>query len=73
MLSKLDTLLFIFYDKINKIFVFAYVDDLFVTGSSSTFIDEMIHDMKRMFHVHDVGSLHFSLELKSRIYLVDCF
>jgi len=44
--------------------IYLYVDDLLVTGSSSTCIDQLKEDLKREFEMTDLGALSYFLGLE---------
>lgn len=62
--SKADSSLFIKHHGDNHLFVLVYVDDILVTGSSSTLIDGFVKQLHDSFPVRDMGHLHYFLSVE---------
>jgi hypothetical protein len=60
-----DYFLFTLYTDNTKIFVLIYVDDILVTGSSSTQIATLIRNLQSIFQVKDLGSLSYFLGVEA--------
>ena len=56
-----DTSLFIFRCNAITIFILIYVDDIIITGSSTSVIDSVIQSLSREFAVKDLGKLSYFL------------
>ena len=59
--SNTDTSLFIFRCNAITIFILIYVDDIIITGSSTSVIDSVIQSLSREFAVKDLGKLSYFL------------
>lgn len=64
-ISQLDNSLFIFHGPTYVIFVLVYVDDIVITGSTSTAVSQLISSLQKEFAIKDLGPLHYSLALKA--------
>ena len=59
--SKSDTSLFIFNSAEVRLFALVYVDDIILTGSSISAVDDLIRSLSLTFPIKDLGSLNFFL------------
>jgi hypothetical protein len=59
--SKSDNSLFIYKSDSITIFALVYVDDIILTGSHTSAINELIHTLSRDFPMKDLGDLHYFL------------
>jgi hypothetical protein len=59
--SKSDNSLFIYKSDSVTIFALVYVDDIILTGSHTSAINELIHTLSRDFPMKDLGDLHYFL------------
>ncbi|KAJ9552510.1 hypothetical protein OSB04_016555 [Centaurea solstitialis] len=77
-----DTSLFIKRHGSDVVYVLIYVDDLIITGSNSSFIDELVKYLNSVFSLKDLGDLNYflgievhrsssSLLLSQRRYILD--
>ncbi|CAL8085814.1 unnamed protein product [Prunus armeniaca] len=62
--SLSDSSLFIYIVGANTIYLLLYVDDIIVTGSSSTLLQNFIDALGRGFDIKDLGQLHYFLGLQ---------
>jgi Reverse transcriptase (RNA-dependent DNA polymerase) len=62
--SNYDPSLFIFSSNNDTLIVLIYVDDIIVTSSRLTLIQEFIRSMQQKFSLKDLGRLHFFLEIE---------
>jgi hypothetical protein len=62
--SRSDSSLFIYNKASIIMYVLIYVDDIILTGSHSTAIDDLLLSLKRDFAVKDLGSLNFFLGIE---------
>ena len=60
-----DYSLFTLHTNKVKIFVLIYVDDILVTGSDISKIDDLICNLQKIFHVKDLGSLSYFLGVEA--------
>ncbi|GAB2294442.1 hypothetical protein Dimus_038297 [Dionaea muscipula] len=68
--SHADPSLFVRIDADAHTFLLLYVDDIVLTGSSSTLVDDLKSQLKHEFEMTDLGRLHYFLGLEVR-YLAD--
>lgn len=76
-----DTSLFVYHTDDTVCYVLVYVNDIIITGSSSTFVFTLIHRLHTQFALKDLGSLSFlgvqatfttdTLHLYQQRYLLD--
>jgi hypothetical protein len=59
--SKSDTSLFIFNSAEVRLFALVYVDDIILTGSSISVVDDLIKSLSLTFPIKDLDSLNFFL------------
>ena len=62
--SKSDNSLFYKRENGHLILVLVYVDDIIITGSSSTKVQQVIHDMQKTFSLKDLGELSYFLGIE---------
>lgn len=62
--STADPSLFIYRTKSCVCFVLVYVDDVIITCSSSTLIQEFIHQLSKEFDLRNLGPLHYFLGIQ---------
>uniref|UniRef100_A0A2N9H1B0 Uncharacterized protein n=1 Tax=Fagus sylvatica TaxID=28930 RepID=A0A2N9H1B0_FAGSY len=62
--SLSDTSLFIYKSSIYTMFILTYVDDIIITSSSSSAIDNLLSSLQTDFAVKDLGSLHYFLGIE---------
>ena len=62
--SLSDTSLFIYKSSIYTMFILIYVDDIIITSSSSSAIDNLLSSLQTDFAVKDLGSLHYFLGIE---------
>jgi len=63
--SKADTSLFMLQKFNYVIYIIFYVDDILITGSSASVINNIIHYLQTTFVVKDLGSLTYFLGLEA--------
>jgi len=63
--SKADTSLFVLQKFNSVIYIFIYVDDILITGSSASVINNIIHSLQTTFAVKDLGSLAYFLGVEA--------
>ena len=56
--SLVDSSLFIYHFSHTIIYLLVYVDDIIITGNSSTHISNLIQALSHTFDLKDLGSLH---------------
>jgi len=61
--SKVDPLLFIYHNETVLCYLLVYVDDLVITGSNSSFLTHVIHNLGIQFSLKNIGTLHYFLGL----------
>jgi len=61
--AKADTSLFIYRHGANTAFLLLYVDDIVLTASSPSFLQQVIAALQREFSMTDMGPLHHFLGL----------
>lgn len=71
--STAGTSLFIYRCPKVTVYLLVYVDDIIAVSSSPSAPDKLIIDLRSEFAVKDLGSLHFSLVLRSSVSLMVCF
>ena len=59
--SKSDSSLFIYKTKTNVLFLLVYVDDILITGDSSTLIQKVMADLHKQFALKTLGSISYFL------------
>lgn len=62
--SKVNTLLFVFVYVGIRLFALVYVDDIILTGSLTTVVDDLIRSLSRDFPIKDLSTLNFFLGVK---------
>lgn len=62
--AKSDTSLFMRFSPTFKIYVLVYVDDIIITGSSSSEISSLISCLNNKLSLKDLGSLHYFLGIE---------
>lgn len=62
--SKADTSLFIFNSPSVTIYILIYVDDIIITASVKSAIDELLHNLRMEFAVKDLGDLSYFMGIK---------
>jgi len=75
--SKADPSLFVLQKFNYVIYILIYVDDILITGSSASVINNFIHSLQTTFFVKDLGSLTYFLGIEALwcidgIYLTQC-
>ena len=63
--SKADYSFFIFRKGALIIILLIYVDDILITGNSSSHIFQLIQNLGKLFSMKDLGLLHFFLGLEA--------
>ena len=63
--SKVDTSLFVLQKFNSMIYILIHVDDILITGSSASVIDNIIHSLQTTFAVKDLGSLAYFLGVEA--------
>ena len=63
--SKADYSLFTFHKGDLLIILLIYVDDILITGTSSSYIFSLIQNLGRLFSMKDLGPLHYFLGLEA--------
>ena len=66
--SLADPSLFIFHSSLGTIILLLYVDDMLLTGSSSTLLDDFVQLLHSEFAMKDLGPIHhfLGIEIKWR-------
>ncbi|XP_031262353.1 uncharacterized protein LOC116120540 [Pistacia vera] len=64
--SKVDCSLFTLCTNTFKLFVLVYIDDIIITGSSSSAIISFIDSLKENFHIRDLGQLSYFLGVEAK-------
>ena len=62
--SLSDTSLFIYKSSIYTMFILIYVDDIIITSSSFSAIDNLLLSLQTDFAIKDLGSLNYSLGIE---------
>jgi hypothetical protein len=62
--SKADSSLFIHRHEINFTILLVYVDDIVLTGNSSSFISHLTKQLNEKFSLKDLGQLHYFLGIE---------
>ena len=62
--SIADPSLFVFHLKNAILYLLLYVDDIIITGTSPTFITDLISTLHNTFELKDLGPLHYFLGLQ---------
>ncbi|KAI5322358.1 hypothetical protein L3X38_031430 [Prunus dulcis] len=62
--SHSDPSLFVKHDGPNVVILLLYVDDIIITGSSSTLVQSVIDDLGQVFDMKDIGQLTYFLGLE---------
>ncbi|GAA0157644.1 transmembrane signal receptor [Lithospermum erythrorhizon] len=62
--SAADSSLFIFKSSVVTIYLLLYVDDIIITGSSSSILQQFIDDFNAQFLINDLGRLSFFLGIE---------
>ncbi|CAM8993769.1 unnamed protein product [Rhodiola kirilowii] len=62
--SVSDPSLFVKTNGSHVVYVLIYVDDLIITGSHATFIDDFVRLLNRDFSLKDLGNLHYFLGIE---------
>uniref|UniRef100_A0A2N9EZA0 Apple domain-containing protein n=1 Tax=Fagus sylvatica TaxID=28930 RepID=A0A2N9EZA0_FAGSY len=62
--SLSDTSLFIYKSSTYTMFILIYVDDIIITSSNSSAIDNLLSSLQTDFAVKDLGSLHYFLGIE---------
>lgn len=63
--AKSDTSLFIFRRGTRQAYLLLYVDDIILTASDNSFLQEIINCLKKEFPMSDSGKLHYFLGVKA--------
>nr|KYP50444.1 Retrovirus-related Pol polyprotein from transposon TNT 1-94 [Cajanus cajan] len=63
--TRSDSSLFVLMSKAHITFLLIYVDDIIITGSSSSFLSSFIKQLNIMFALKDLGSLHYFLGVEA--------
>jgi len=61
--SKADPSLFIYHSEAILCYLLVYVDDLVITGNTSSFLTHVIHQLGIQFPLKDMGTFHYFLGL----------
>ena len=64
-MSQVDTSMFLFTQQSIVIIVLVYVDDLIITGSNPTMINQLITSLHQQFALKDLGPLHYFLGVEA--------
>ena len=59
--SRSDASLFVYSRNSHQVYFLVYVDDLLITGSSASLVQQIISSLARRFSIKDLGLLHFFL------------
>lgn len=63
--SLSDTSLFIYKEGTNYVYLLVYVDDILVTGTSSTLVQSVITNLAKKFSIKDMGDLSYFLGIEA--------
>ena len=63
-MSRTDSSMFLHFGKATTLIVLVYVDDIIITGSSSTQISSLIAKLDSVFALRDLGQLSFFLSIE---------
>ena len=64
-MSRADTSMFLFTQQSTVLIVLVYVDDLIITGSNLTMINQLINCLHQQFALKDLGPLHYFLGVEA--------
>lgn len=64
--SSVDSSLFICHNSLGTLILLLYVDDIILTGSNPTFLDNFIQKLEAEFALKDLGFLHYFLGVEVR-------
>ncbi|CAH9080063.1 unnamed protein product [Cuscuta epithymum] len=64
--SKSDNSLFIYRQNNYVIYLLLYVDDIIITGNSSSLVSSLIHLVAQHFAMKDLGDLHYFLGVQAK-------
>ncbi|CAH9057687.1 unnamed protein product [Cuscuta epithymum] len=64
--SKSDSSMFVYRSPSHTVYILLYVDDILITGSSSSFVMFVIHTLSRQFAMKDLGDIHYFLGIQAR-------
>lgn len=59
--SKADPSLFVLHSDKGTILLLLYIDDIILTGSHSSILSKLIHNLQSYFAMKDLGDLHYFL------------
>lgn len=59
--AKFDVSLFTKFSRAETLLVLVYVDDIIITGSSASAINQLVHSLNTRFPLKDLGDLNFFL------------
>lgn len=62
--SLADTSMFVLSTRSTLIILLLYVDDIVITGNDPIFLQAIIDDLAKEFHMKDLGLLHFFLGIE---------
>jgi hypothetical protein len=62
--SRCDPSLFTLHTKTQCIFILVYVDDIIITGNSTTAIQQLVHKLNSEFSLKDLGKLDYFLGIE---------
>jgi len=71
--SSTDPSLFIRRNGQDTVLLLLYVDDIVLTGSSSSLLSSLIHSLSLQFHMKDLGYLHYFLGIEAKRNSTDLF
>jgi hypothetical protein len=63
--SSVDSSLFMFHHGNVHLYLLIYGDDILITGTSSSHIASVIHQLQQVFKLKDLGNLHFFLGIQA--------
>ena len=59
--SMADSSLFVFHSHLTIIYLLVYVDDIIITGNSSSQVSHLVTALSKAFELKDLGALSYSL------------
>ena len=64
--SRADPRMFVFHSSIGIMILLIYVDDIIITGSSSSLLHSFICVLSQQFAMKDLGKLHYFLGIEAK-------
>ncbi|CAH9068709.1 unnamed protein product [Cuscuta epithymum] len=64
--SRSDSSMFIYRTNSQVVYILLYVDDILITGSSTSFVSSVVNTLAHQFAMKDLGDVHYFLGIQAK-------